>query len=78
MVSGAEGGACASMNAIIAALPQTIKNSYVISSDGCAGRPDHLHFTAEGYRMLGDGMRPECSLYWAMKLLSLKSLISMK
>ena len=53
MVSGAEGGACASMNAIIAALPQTIKNSYVISSDGCAGRPDHLHFTAEGYRMLG-------------------------
>ena len=53
MVSAAEGGACASMNAIIAALPQTIKNSYVISSDGCAGRPDHLHFTAEGYRMLG-------------------------
>ena len=53
MVSAAEGGACASMNAIIATLPQTIKNSYVISSDGCAGKPDHLHFTAEGYRMLG-------------------------
>jgi Carbohydrate esterase, sialic acid-specific acetylesterase len=53
MVSAAEGGACASMNAIIAILPQTIKNSYVISSDGCAGKPDHLHFTAEGYRMLG-------------------------
>jgi hypothetical protein len=53
MVSAAEGGACASMNAIIATLPQTIPNSYVISSDGCAGRPDHLHFTAEGYRMLG-------------------------
>lgn len=53
MVSAAEGGACASMNAIIATLPQTIPNSYVISSDGCAGMPDHLHFTAEGYRMLG-------------------------
>ena len=53
MVSAAEGGACASMNAIIATLPQTIPNSYVISSDGCAGKPDHLHFTAEGYRMLG-------------------------
>ena len=53
MVSAAEGGACSSMNAIIATLPRTIKNSYVISSDGCAGRPDHLHFTAEGYRMLG-------------------------
>jgi len=53
MVSADEGGACASMNAIIAALPQAIANSYVISSDGCTGKPDHLHFTAEGYRMLG-------------------------
>ena len=53
MVSAAEGGACASMNAIIGTLPQTIANSYVISSDDCAGRPDHLHFTAEGYRILG-------------------------
>jgi len=53
MVSAAEGGACASMNAIIATLPQTIPNSHVISSDGCPGKPDHLHFTAEGYRMLG-------------------------
>lgn len=53
MVSAAEGGACASMNAIIATLPQTIENSYVISSDGCAGTPDHLHFTSEGYRILG-------------------------
>ena len=53
MVSAAQGGACASMNAIIATLPQTIANSYVISSDSCAGKPDHLHFTAEGYRMLG-------------------------
>ena len=53
MVSASEGGACASMNTIIATLPQTIANSYVISSDGCAGRQDHLHFTAEGYRIFG-------------------------
>ncbi len=53
MVSEAEGGACASMNTIIATLPQTIPNSYVISSDGCTGRPDHLHFTADGYRLFG-------------------------
>ncbi len=53
MVSAAEGGACASMNEIIATLPQTIPNSFVISSDGCTAKPDHLHFTAEGYRMLG-------------------------
>lgn len=53
VVSGGQGGACASMNSIIATLPETIPNSYVISSDGCPAIGDHLHFTAEGYRMLG-------------------------
>jgi len=46
-------GACASMNAIIATLPQTIPNTYVISSAGCEGIADHLHFNAAGYRELG-------------------------
>jgi hypothetical protein len=46
-------GACASMNAIIDDLPKTIPNSYVVSSKGCTGRPDHLHFTPAGYRELG-------------------------
>jgi hypothetical protein len=41
------------MNAIIATLPQLIPNSYIIASEGCPGKPDHLHFTAEGYRILG-------------------------
>jgi len=53
MVNVDQGGACASMNAIIATLPQTITNSHVISSAGCPSAPDHLHFTAEGYRILG-------------------------
>jgi hypothetical protein len=48
-----QNGACASMNAIIATLPQTIPNTYVISSAGCPGIADHLHFTAAGYRELG-------------------------
>lgn len=48
-----EGGACASMNAIIDALPKTIPTAHVISSKGCPGLPDHLHFTPEGYRILG-------------------------
>lgn len=48
-----QGGICASMNEIIAKLPETIPNSYVISSAGCPDGPDNLHFTAEGYRMLG-------------------------
>lgn len=48
-----QGGICAGMNKIIATLPQMIKNSYVISSAGCPDAADNLHFTAEGYRMLG-------------------------
>ncbi|MDP4149992.1 MAG: sialate O-acetylesterase [Bacteroidota bacterium] len=53
MLDSAQGGACASMNKIIARLPATIPNSYVISSEGCTGVRDKLHFTAEGYRKLG-------------------------
>lgn len=48
-----EGGACWGHNAIIAQLPNTIKNAHVISSAGCPQRGDGLHFTAEGYRMIG-------------------------
>ena len=52
-VNADQGGICAGMNKIIATLPQMIKNSYVISSAGCPDAADNLHFTAEGYRMLG-------------------------
>jgi len=53
VVNADQGGVCASMNAIIATLPQTIPNAHVISSAGCPDGPDNLHFSAEGYRMLG-------------------------
>jgi len=53
LVNTDQKGACASMNKIIATLPQIITNSYVIPSTGCTGIPDHLHFTADGYRELG-------------------------
>lgn len=54
VVNADEHGACASMNKIIDELPKTILNSYVISSAGCPARqPQYLHFTPEGYRMLG-------------------------
>ncbi|MDB5277414.1 MAG: sialate O-acetylesterase [Ferruginibacter sp.] len=52
-VNADQGGICAGMNKIIATLPQTIKNSYVISSAGCADAADNLHFNAEGYKELG-------------------------
>ena len=53
VVNADQGGVCASMNTIIAKLPETIPNSYVISSAGCPNASDNLHFNAEGYRMLG-------------------------
>jgi hypothetical protein len=53
LVNTDQNGACASMNSIIATLPQVIPNSYVIPSKGCIGIKDHLHFSAEGYRVLG-------------------------
>jgi len=53
VVNADQGGACSSMNLIIATLPKKIPNSYVISSAGCTDIPDNLHFTAEGYRILG-------------------------
>jgi hypothetical protein len=56
-------GICAGMNATIATLPQTLPNSYVISSAGCTDGPDNLHFNAAGYRELG--------LRYAEKMLSL-------
>lgn len=53
LVGADQKGACASMNKIINELPKTIPTAHVVSSEGCAGRPDHLHFTPAGYRELG-------------------------
>ncbi len=54
VVNADQHGQCASMNQIIDELPKTIPTAHVISSAGCeAIPPDHLHFTAAGYRELG-------------------------
>ena len=53
MLSEEQGGKCASMNAIINTLPQTIHNAHVVSSKDCEGIPDGLHFSPAGYRQLG-------------------------
>lgn len=63
VVSADQGGVCASMNSIIAKLPQILPNSYVISSSGCTAASDHLHFNSAGYRELGKR--------YAVKMLSL-------
>jgi hypothetical protein len=46
-------GVCAGMNEIIARLPDTLPNSYVISSAGCPHKGDRLHFSSAGYREFG-------------------------
>ncbi|HJD75172.1 MAG TPA: family 43 glycosylhydrolase, partial [Bacteroides reticulotermitis] len=53
VVHAEQNGICASMNPIIDTLPETISTAYVIPSAGCHVATDNLHFTAEGYRMLG-------------------------
>lgn len=53
VVNADQGGAKASANEIIKRLPEMLPNSYVISSAGLPCNPDHLHFTAEGYRQFG-------------------------
>jgi hypothetical protein len=63
VVNADQEGVCASMNSIIATLPQTLPNSYVISSSGCTDGPDNLHFNSAGYRELGRR--------YAVKMLSL-------
>lgn len=54
VVNADQGGTCASMNKIIATLPTIIPNAHIISSAGCTAAADHLHFNAQGYRMLGE------------------------
>lgn len=62
-VNADQKGTCAGFNKIMATLPETLPNSYVISSAGCTANPDHLHFNAAGSRQLG--------IRYAEKMLSL-------
>lgn len=54
VVAADQKGACAPMNRFINALPKTIPTAHIVSAAGCTARPpDNLHFTFEGYRLLG-------------------------
>ncbi|MGH7972281.1 MAG: endo-1,4-beta-xylanase, partial [Limisphaerales bacterium] len=52
-VNADQGGACAGFNKIMARLPKTLPNSYVVSSAGCTCNPDHMHFNSAGSRQFG-------------------------
>lgn len=53
LVSAEFNGRCAAFNSFIGQLPDVIPNAHVISSEGCPGIRDGLHFSVEGYRLLG-------------------------
>lgn len=53
LVNADQGGKCAAMNNIIDKLPELVPTAQVIPSAGCPCATDKLHFTAEGYRILG-------------------------
>jgi len=53
MVQQEEGGICWGQNANIDNIHSVIPTAYPISSKGCKQRGDGLHFTAEGYRIIG-------------------------
>ncbi len=67
VVHADQGGLCASMNTIIGRLPQTLPNSYVISSSKCTDDVDNIHFNSAGYRELGKR--------YARKMLSLMGIV---
>ena len=53
LLSAEFNGKCYAFNEFIHQLPDVIPNAHVVSSEGCPGMRDGLHFTAEGYRILG-------------------------
>jgi Carbohydrate esterase, sialic acid-specific acetylesterase len=53
LVAAEQGGKCASHNAIIATLPQSIPKAVVVSSTGLTAAKDGLHFDSAGVREFG-------------------------
>lgn len=53
VVNADQNGVCAGANTTIAKLAKQNMTIHLISSAGCPAGPDNLHFSAEGYRMLG-------------------------
>ena len=53
VVRGEYGGICGHANPTINDIANHYPNTYVVSSEGCMPCDDNLHFSSEGYRMLG-------------------------
>ncbi|MCR5713294.1 MAG: sialate O-acetylesterase [Prevotella sp.] len=53
VVRGEYGGICGHANPTINDIANHYPNTYVVSSEGCMPSDDNLHFSSEGYRLLG-------------------------
>ena len=53
VVRGEYGGICGHANPTINDIANHYPNTYVVSSEGCLPSDDNLHFSSEGYRLLG-------------------------
>ena len=47
------GGICGHANPTINDMANRYPNTYIVSSEGCLPCYDYLHFSGEGYRLLG-------------------------
>ena len=47
------GGICGHANSAINDITNLYPNTFVVSSEGCLPCEDYLHFSSEGYRLLG-------------------------
>ena len=54
VVNADQNGACSGANSSISKLAGTSSYYHLISSAGCPAGPDNLHFSAQGYRMMGE------------------------
>ena len=53
VVRGEYGGICGHANPTINDMANHYPNTYVVSSEGCLPCEDYLHFSGDGYRLLG-------------------------
>lgn len=55
LLGAEQGGKCAPFNQdVLAKLPSVVPTAHIISSAGCEGQADGLHFTRAGFRLLGE------------------------
>lgn len=67
VVNADQNGACSGANNTIKRLTDKSAYYYLISSSGCPAGPDNLHFSAQGYRMIGQRYGEKMFSYLKMR-----------